>query len=223
MQTTKIVAKAVAFAAALALTHTAGAASADYVYVAPTWAHGAAGTSYAAWDVFGGTTDSTPDIGSSNITSAVVKELTGAAFLTGGGNIYSFAAPTYFNVAIDSNANGPVTGGLITATLQLFTLGTGLDTSSVLLNGVAGSGGVYKQFSAGTVMGGEAFNTHYLFTWTVAATDVLNFTFNAAGSSMSLDTVAVDVSQVPVPAAAWLFGSAVMGLAGVSRRRKTQH
>jgi hypothetical protein len=27
-------------------------------------------------------------------------------------------------------------------------------------------------------------------------------------------------SAVPVPAAAWLFGSALLGLAGVSRKRK---
>jgi hypothetical protein len=30
------------------------------------------------------------------------------------------------------------------------------------------------------------------------------------------------VSQVPVPAAVWLFGSALMGLGGVSRRNKLQ-
>lgn len=31
----------------------------------------------------------------------------------------------------------------------------------------------------------------------------------------------VDVSEVPVPAAAWLFGSALLGLAGISKRKKT--
>jgi hypothetical protein len=32
----------------------------------------------------------------------------------------------------------------------------------------------------------------------------------------------IDVQEVPVPAAAWLFGSAVLGLGGVSRRRKAK-
>jgi len=41
--------------------------------------------------------------------------------------------------------------------------------------------------------------------------------FEAAGSSMSLDAFAIDVAPVPLPAA--LLGSAVVGLAGVGRRR----
>lgn len=34
-------------------------------------------------------------------------------------------------------------------------------------------------------------------------------------------TIGSEVSQVPVPAAAWLFGSGLLGLAGVSRKRKS--
>jgi len=30
-----------------------------------------------------------------------------------------------------------------------------------------------------------------------------------------------DLSAVPVPAAVWLFGSGLLGLVGVARRRKT--
>lgn len=33
-------------------------------------------------------------------------------------------------------------------------------------------------------------------------------------------TVGEEISEVPVPAAAWLFGSAMLGLAGVARKRK---
>jgi hypothetical protein len=36
-----------------------------------------------------------------------------------------------------------------------------------------------------------------------------------------LDDASLTVSQVPVPAAAWLFGSALMGLVGLSRRRQS--
>ena len=34
-------------------------------------------------------------------------------------------------------------------------------------------------------------------------------------------TITTDVAPVPLPAAAWLFGSALMGLVGMSRRRKS--
>lgn len=36
------------------------------------------------------------------------------------------------------------------------------------------------------------------------------------------DVDAIGVSQVPVPAAAWLFGSALLGLSGVARRKKAK-
>jgi hypothetical protein len=45
-------------------------------------------------------------------------------------------------------------------------------------------------------------------------------TANAEGA-YSLDyTIQMNVSAIPVPAAAWLFGSGLVGLIGISRRRK---
>lgn len=41
-----------------------------------------------------------------------------------------------------------------------------------------------------------------------------------ADESWGLDNVHVEVSAVPVPAAAWLFGSGLLGLIGVARRRR---
>ena len=41
----------------------------------------------------------------------------------------------------------------------------------------------------------------------------------AAGGTT--DVVRLSVTAVPIPAAAWLFGSAILGLVGVARRRKT--
>ena len=39
------------------------------------------------------------------------------------------------------------------------------------------------------------------------------------GAPVTGRTLAIDVSPVPVPAAAWLFGSGLLGLVGVARRR----
>jgi hypothetical protein len=39
--------------------------------------------------------------------------------------------------------------------------------------------------------------------------------------TMKLKTTGLALTTVPVPAAAWLFGSGLLGLAGIARRRKT--
>jgi hypothetical protein len=41
------------------------------------------------------------------------------------------------------------------------------------------------------------------------------------GENSSLLGVDIQTSAVPLPAAAWLFGAGLIGLAGVARRRKT--
>jgi hypothetical protein len=46
---------------------------------------------------------------------------------------------------------------------------------------------------------------------------------DTSGSGLSLNTTTINwqISAIPVPASAWLFGSALLGLAGTARRRKT--
>jgi hypothetical protein len=62
---------------------------------------------------------------------------------------------------------------------------------------------------------------------TAAAPDNTAFvTFNVlvlapAGGAGYFDSTSFDVAAVPVPAAAWLFGSALLGLMGISRRAKS--
>ena len=50
-------------------------------------------------------------------------------------------------------------------------------------------------------------------SWSPAGTDILNVTFSD-GTILS-----VDIKVVPVPAAVWLFGSGLLGLVGVARRK----
>ena len=59
--------------------------------------------------------------------------------------------------------------------------------------------------------GGAGFNSG------VAAVTLLG---NTAGMYLAGDVTLTETSEVPVPAAAWLFGSALVGLAGVGRKRK---
>ena len=44
--------------------------------------------------------------------------------------------------------------------------------------------------------------------------------FADASTSSQLGQYGIDISQVPVPAAAWLFGSGLIGLIGIARRKK---
>jgi len=44
--------------------------------------------------------------------------------------------------------------------------------------------------------------------------------FGEAGASTSYGMYGIEISQVPLPAAVWLFGSGLIGLIGISRRKK---
>lgn len=47
------------------------------------------------------------------------------------------------------------------------------------------------------------------------------FAIQVSGGGFNLETVAMEVQTVPVPAAVWLFGSGLLGLVGIARCRKT--
>ena len=44
---------------------------------------------------------------------------------------------------------------------------------------------------------------------------------DGSGAKISGNTLAVDLAPVPVPAAVWLFGSGLLGLVGIARRRQS--
>jgi len=73
----------------------------------------------------------------------------------------------------------------------------------------------------------EAMDSVYNLSFTFAhSADNLALNFSAIGlqgildESWGLDNVQVAVAPVPIPAAVWLFGSGLLGLIGVARRRK---
>ncbi len=72
----------------------------------------------------------------------------------------------------------------------------------------------------------DNFNSATGFDVTAALGETLNFagladngTFTPYGT-WTFDGTTIEFSAIPVPAAAWLFGSALLGLAGAARRRK---
>jgi hypothetical protein len=91
-------------------------------------------------------------------------------------------------------------------------------TSQTTFAGCTGNGALCSNVTVGTAAAstGNAVFTLDILTggaWFTSSTI-------ATISTLNVDHSLSAVAAVPVPAAAWLFGSALLGLAGVARKRK---
>jgi hypothetical protein len=201
------------------------------------WTLGDANSVHAQWEVFTdaySTPGNLPDVagsfpasGSPSGAAAVLIGNTSSAFLTGGGNIYSFAAPTSFTVTVPNYGLGAGWNSRFVAQIQ--NQGSLLDFSSVRLS-YDGGNQLLPYDYADELVGAPA--PENLFAWDLAGFNPSSFTltFNASASSMSLDALAVDTFTqqgafapmgVPEPATGAL---AALGLLGtlVARRRSVR-
>jgi len=199
------------------------------------WSLSAANSVHAQWEVFTdavGTPGNLPDVagsypasGSPSGAAAVVIGNTPSAFLTGGGNIYSFAAPTSFTVTVPNYNLG--VGWNTRFVAQIQNQGSLLDFSSVKLSYDGGNQLLSFDYTDELVGNPAPEN---LFAWDIAGFNPSTFTltFAASASSMSLDALAVDTFTqqeafsplgVPEPATGAL---AALGLIGtLAARRRT--
>lgn len=182
----------------------------------------AAGSVYAEWNFMSDDDastpltieDSTPDIGAYGLgaTGALIKETTGGAFATSGGNIYSPSVATAFEVTLPGLATGPVE-----VWLRASTLGSALDTVATL-NGVSAT--AESSFSAQITGGFGGAENEWVWKWTLSsAPQSLNIAFEAASSSVSLDQVAVYAAPVPEPETYALMALGLGALVLRARRR----
>jgi hypothetical protein len=111
------------------------------------------------------------------------------------GNITGTASAAAFVKILDGNFQ-PVTGGLIT-----------LDTSEGSLTSD------WQRYSIDFEISSDFVGQRLQFGF-------LTVTGNDVPSGNFYDNVSLAPSAVPVPAAVWLFGSGLLGLVGVARRRK---
>lgn len=180
------------------------------------------GTFYADWDVFGGTSDSTPEL-SFGLGSASVTETSGMAFVTGGGNIYSFSAATEFTTTL-SGADQPIEGTR-TVMARFKTLGTVLADDSIVLSV---NGTEYQPTSFELLynlpLGGMGGNDQEkVFVWELVPDGAYTFNFAASESSLSLAryaTYASEVTPVPEPSTCVLFGVSTAVVLYMARRRR---
>ncbi len=187
---------------ALAVTGSAGTGN-GATSATPWVSTPAAGSTYAEWNFFNAyPTDSTPDIAGGR---ASLTENTEAAFLTGGGNIYSFAAATDFTLT----ANAVLSAADVW--LRVGIVGT-VPLATATLNGVAAQ--AIESYSAAISGGFGGTEKEWYWKWSNVSAPSYTFGFAASESSMSLDQLGVYAAAVaaPVPEA----GSAMMLAAGLA-------
>lgn len=210
-------------AAALGLALGAPAADASGSFDLPGtafwggWDRGDTGTLFAEWrqfDAFDPVTfaaefDTVPDAGRFNTNTTIVIPNESTAFVTGsgaGGNIYSPNGIQDFDVIVTPQA-APATP--LNVALQVKTQGEVLDSASVLLNGEAWD----ERRILHTIDLGDGPQFGGVLQWEVYVwfdydvNSAFAFDLTAAGSSLSLDELAVDVGPAgqeppPPPAAA---------------------
>lgn len=188
------------------------------------WTRGAtANSAYAEWDRFTSPTGpSAPDVGQFDTGLGLgapawdVYDTSGTSFITGGGNIYSFSAPTNIHAVIPGYDLG---GSHATTVLfQLRTQGTEVDPASVNIGGIlpVETAELHRESLGG--FGGYLVDTLFRFELTGSALSY-GLRFDALESSMSTDRVAIDTftTLVPAPGAGALAG---LGLLTAARRRR---
>lgn len=189
------------------------------------WTRGVtANSAYAQWEAFTSTFGpNTPDVGAfagGALTPGSPAwntfDRNGFSFITGGGNIYSIAGVVAPQVDVPNFGLGA--GYTTTILLQTRIQGTEIDPASVLIGGVAPAQTteLLRQPLGGP--GGFLVDTLWRFELPGNASGY-TVQFEALGSSMSLDRVAIDTfTVVPAPGAA-----ALLGLGGVlaARRRRS--
>lgn len=193
------------------------------------WDRGDTGTLYAEWDTFvdssyPGTRTAAPDVGSAGTSNANLAWNSGT-FVAGSGNLYSFSVVENFVASLSGS-----TSGATRAVLQFETWGVEANYSSILLNGEAPTytAQTYYDPAYDSSFGAVAL-VQYLAFWDLpTAAASYQFTFASAEPSLSLGQVAIDIgplttsggpiSNVPLPAAVWMFGTGLMSLLYANRR-----
>lgn len=220
-------------------------ASAHADFVTPDafgWQRESARSTYFEWDDFASALgDNSPDIGMfptplpTGWIEPDVVETTGTAFVTSTGNIYSFSAPTEFEVAFPNHNLGRKSFDT-TVLVQIRTQGSEVDTESLTIGEYAPVETTeLDRISLGGSAGGYLVDTLFRFEVT-GNVDAYLLEFKAIASSMSLDKLAIDTfatstvltgpfsgtttgtsGPVPAPASVTLLG---LGAVASWRRRR---
>jgi hypothetical protein len=131
-------------------------------------------------------------------------------------NVFSGTADLVGNIMTASITQVSNGGFLILEQTRTFDVTTGLGTNEITSCGGSGAG-----FACGTI----PLSTPSPWSGVVSGAYTTQFDFvsgpDLGGNTLTItETINYTASAIPVPAAAWLFGSALVGLAGIGRKRK---
>ncbi len=168
------------------------------------WTRGSAGTLHAGWNVFDSTADRIPDLGQHNLNTALLLANNPGAFVTGSRNIYSLVDVNDFTGLFVPTA---LAAGRFTVAVQIAVLGSDLNATSLLLNGlpwtsrtVLAAGTGLAPPGVGAPNGGV--DNQYLFLWSgferLTDRDLFALEFRALSVHNSLDALRIDVGPAPV-------------------------
>lgn len=151
--------------------------------------------------------------GSVLAAAGITQDVPGIAFITGGGNLYSFAGAMAFTLTYAAGFT-PDIGRVV---FQTETLGTELDYANVRLNYDLGGGAVAMSAVRDELFrtplggfGGTAVGSKWEWDLTGLGVHDFSITFEALSSSLSLDAVALDTVAVPEPAHAGLLAAGLL-------------
>jgi hypothetical protein len=196
-------------ARSIALPVVFAAGVAEAAFVAPDWERGSEGSAYLEWDTYvkegQRSINTVPDVGSSNIESALLVEQTGRAFVTSAGNLYTFTGTQAYTLDVVTDDDGPSPlAADVAVNLQIRTWSREIEDRLVTLNGAPGDVTLLSQGQSFHPTFGTYTRFEYLFEWNVAPSSAYKFAWNFDQTSTSLDAVVLD-----------MYGSGtVEGLAG---------
>ena len=217
----------------LAASQPAHATSAmwDSSFTPSGWARGTTpGSLFAEWNVFGPATpaplppNTTPEVANFGGGTYSLLETTGTAPILGNGNIHKSGAsgtPMAFALTVGNVPSGPSDVYLRIGSLGAFNTTLNQSFTNFQLNGIAGT--YAELFSTAAGGGAGSREVEALVSW-LGVPNAASFllTWNAVALNVSLDQLSLDVgpTPVPLPAAAYLMASGLVGLATMARRKQ---